>query len=109
VDYQARHRPEEEMAMLTAEIWPALDYSRVPYRVYHDTEIYAREQRHIFQGPTWNFLALEAEIPNPGDFRATWVGETLVVVDRDEGGRVKAFVNRCAHRGALVRRDGRSG
>src|SRR5215469_7112603 len=93
------------MGMLTSGIWPALDYSRVPYRLYHDAEIYAREQRHIFQGPTWNFLALEAEIPTPGDFRATWVGETPVVVDRDEAGAVKAFVNRCAHRGALVRRE----
>jgi len=91
--------------MLTPGIWPVLDYSRVPHRLYHDAEIYAREQRQIFQGPTWNFLALEAEIPAPGDFRASWVGETPVVVDRDEAGAVKAFVNRCAHRGALVRRE----
>jgi anthranilate 1,2-dioxygenase large subunit len=91
--------------MLTAEIWPVHDYSRVPYRVYHDPEIYARERRQIFEGPTWSFLALEAEIPTPGDFRTTWVGETPVVADRDEAGAVKAFVNRCAHRGALVRRE----
>jgi anthranilate 1,2-dioxygenase large subunit len=91
--------------MLSAAIWPALDYSRVPYRLYHDPEIYEREQQHIFQGPTWNFLALEAEIPNPGDFRTTHLGETPVVVNRDEAGAVKAFVNRCAHRGALVRRE----
>ena len=30
--------------MVTAAIWPALDYSRVPYRLYHDADIYAREQ-----------------------------------------------------------------
>ncbi len=91
--------------MVTAAIWPALDYSRVPYPLYHDALIYEREQQQIFQGPTWNFLGLEAEIPNPGDFRTTYVGETPVVVDRDEAGNVKAFVNRCAHRGALVRRE----
>jgi anthranilate 1,2-dioxygenase large subunit len=91
--------------MVTAAIWPALDYSRVPYRVYHDADIYEREQRQIFAGPTWNFLGLEAEIPNPGDFRTALVGATPVVVDRDEAGCVKAFVNRCAHRGALVRRE----
>ena len=91
--------------MVTAAIWPALDYSRVPYRLYHDAEIYAREQERIFRGPTWNYLGLEAEIPNPGDFRATYVGETPVVVNRDKEGAVKAFVNRCAHRGALVRRE----
>ena len=54
--------------MVTAAIWPALDYSRVPYRLYHDAEIYAREQERIFRGPAWNFLGLEAEIPEPGRF-----------------------------------------
>ena len=91
--------------MVTAAIWPALDYSRVPYRLYHDTELYRREQESIFQGPVWNYLGLDTEIPNPGDFRATYVGDTPVVFNRDEAGAVRAFVNRCAHRGALVRRE----
>jgi anthranilate 1,2-dioxygenase large subunit len=91
--------------MVNAAIWPALDYSRVPYRLYHDAEIYEREQERIFRGPVWSFLGLEAEIPNPGDFRATWVGDTPVIVNRDEKGALRAFVNRCAHRGALVRRE----
>jgi anthranilate 1,2-dioxygenase large subunit len=91
--------------MVNAAIWPALDYSRVPYRLYHDAEIYEREQERIFRGPVWSFLGLEAEIPKPGDFRATWVGDTPVIVNRDEKGVLRAFVNRCAHRGALVRRE----
>ncbi len=91
--------------MVTAAMWPARDYSRVPYRLYHDPEIYEHEQERIFRGPVWSFLGLEAEIPDPGDFRTTWVGETPVVVNRDQTGAVKAFVNRCAHRGAMVRRE----
>src|SRR5438445_1151844 len=90
---------------LTAEIWPALDYSRVPYRLYHDAELYAREQERSFGGPVWSFLGLQAEIPKPGDFRASYVGETPIIFNRDETGAVKAFVNRCAHRGAQVRRE----
>ena len=70
--------------MLTAEIWPTLDYSRVPYRLYHDAEAYEREQERIFRGPTWHFLALAAEIPANGDFRATQVGDTPVIVNRDD-------------------------
>ena len=54
--------------MLTAEIWPALDYSRVPYRLYHDAELYGREQERIFGGPVWSFLGLEAEIPQTRRF-----------------------------------------
>ncbi len=91
--------------MLTSEIWPALDYSRVPYRLYHDVEAYEREQERIFRGPTWNFLGLEAEIANNGDFRAAYVGDTPVVVNRGANGAIHAFVNRCAHRGAMVRRE----
>lgn len=90
---------------VTAAIWPMLDYSRVPYRLYHDAELHAREQERIFRGPVWNFLGLAAEIPEPGDFRASYVGDTPVIFNRDEAGGVKAFVNRCAHRGALVRRE----
>jgi anthranilate 1,2-dioxygenase large subunit len=91
--------------MVNALIWPVLDYSRVPYRLYHDAELYEREQERIFRGPVWSFLGLETEIANPGDFLTTWVGDTPVVVNRDEQGALRAFVNRCAHRGALVRRE----
>jgi anthranilate 1,2-dioxygenase large subunit len=90
---------------LTSAIWPALDYSRVPYRLYHDADAYDREQERIFRGPAWHLLGLEAEIPNDGDFRATYVGDTPVIVNRDANGVIHAFVNRCAHRGALVRRE----
>jgi anthranilate 1,2-dioxygenase large subunit len=91
--------------MLDAAIWPTLDYTRVPYRLYHDPEVYQREQARIFRGPTWNFLGLEAEIPNPGDFRTTYVGDRPVIVNRDANGTIHALVNRCAHRGAMVRRE----
>ncbi len=59
----------------------------------------------MFRGPTWLFLGLEAEIPNAGDFRASWLGDTPVVYNRAFDGTVYTFVNRCAHRGALVRRE----
>ena len=48
--------------------WPGPDNSRVPFWVYSDPDIPAREPRLLFQGPTWNFLCLEAEIPTPGDY-----------------------------------------
>ena len=51
--------------------WPDDDISRVPYQVYTAAEISAREQENVFQGPTWNFLCLEAELANPGDYKTT--------------------------------------
>lgn len=84
--------------------WERNDYSRIPFRLYHDEEVYALEMERIFRGPCWNYLCLEAEIPNPGDYRTTWVGDTQVVVSRamGEGGTIHAFVNRCSHRGAQI-------
>ena len=85
--------------------FPAADCSRIPYGMYRDAEIYALEQQHIFRGPTWNYLALEAEIPNPGDFRLVAVGDTPVIVNRARDGSLHAMVNRCAHRGSIVQRN----
>ena len=82
--------------------WPAEGITRVPYWVYQDEDIYAREQERIYRGATWNFLGLEAELPAPGDFKATFVGEMPVVVARDLQGALRCFENRCAHRGALL-------
>ncbi|BAI97356.1 aromatic oxygenase [Sphingobium sp. TA15] len=83
-------------------IFPASDGSRIPYKVFSSQEIYDREQERIYRGPTWNFLGLAAELPNSGDFKSTFVGDTPVVMTRTEDGDIAAWVNRCAHRGAMV-------
>ena len=81
--------------------WPE-GLTRVPFWSYQDPEILRREQQRLFEGPVWNYVCLEAEIPDPGDWRATFVGEMPVVVARDTDGSLAAFENRCAHRGALI-------
>jgi anthranilate 1,2-dioxygenase large subunit/terephthalate 1,2-dioxygenase oxygenase component alpha subunit len=82
--------------------WPAEGVTRVPYWVYQDEEVYREEQQRIFRGPTWNYLCLEAELPDPKSFITTFVGDMPVVVARDPNGALHAWENRCAHRGALV-------
>lgn len=82
--------------------WPSNGLSEVPFRLYTDPAQYAEEQRRIFQGPTWSYLCLTAELPNHGDYVATTVGEAAVIVTRDSSGGINAFVNRCAHRGNLL-------
>jgi len=62
----------------------------------------ALEQKRLFEGPVWNFLCLETELPNIGDYRTTFVGSMPVVAVRAEDGELVAFENRCAHRGALI-------
>jgi phenylpropionate dioxygenase-like ring-hydroxylating dioxygenase large terminal subunit len=82
-------------------VWSG-DATRVPYWVYRDKELLRLEQRRVFEGPVWNFLCLESEIAEPGDWRATKLGQMPVVVARDADGSIAAFENRCAHRGALI-------
>lgn len=88
--------------MSTAPLWPDDDVSRVPYRVYTDPDLHVREQERIFRGPTWNFLCLEAELPEPGDYKTSFIGDASIIVVRDSDGGINALVNRCAHKGALV-------
>ena len=87
-----------------ARVWPD-DVSRIPFWVYTDPDLYRLEQERIFRGPAWSYVALGCEIPRPGDFVRTSVGETPVVVVRDKGGAVRVLVNRCAHRGAQLCRE----
>src|ERR1051325_667061 len=82
--------------------FPSNALSDVPFRVYTDPEQYRLEQEGIFKGPTWSYLCLAGEIPNPGDWVATTLGEVAIIVARGTDGAVNAFVNRCAHRGNLL-------
>lgn len=82
--------------------WPIEGVTRAPYSVMSDPAIYRIEQERIFRGPVWHFLCLEAEIPEPGSFRTTYIGETPIIVARDRDGAINAMVNRCSHKGALL-------
>ncbi len=88
-----------------AYIWPAEGLTRVPDWVYTDDFIYQREVEKIFHGRTWNFVALEDEVRNPGDFIRSNVGPTPVVVSRADDGSIHVFENRCVHRAAEFCRD----
>src|SRR3984893_4142398 len=82
--------------------WPKQGNARVPYRVFADPEIYRAERDRVFLGPTWQYLALADELPERGNYKTTFRGETPVIVTRGEDGQIHAMVNRCAHRGNLV-------
>jgi anthranilate 1,2-dioxygenase large subunit len=67
--------------------------------------LYLAEGERLFRGPHWNYLCVEAEIPNAGDYMVCYVGETQVVANRMENGEIAAFINSCAHRGAQLVRN----
>ncbi len=87
---------------LAADIRWQPGLTRVPFAAYQSEELLAQEQQRLFEGPTWNYLCLDVELPQPGSYRSTFIGTTPVVVVRDTDGTLRGFENRCAHRGALI-------
>ncbi|MES2631721.1 MAG: aromatic ring-hydroxylating dioxygenase subunit alpha [Pseudomonadota bacterium] len=87
--------------------WSQPGSSRVPFWAYTDAQLYQQELQKIFYGAHWNYVGLEVEIPNTGDFKLTFVGERQVIMVRDRVAPrdrgvdtgIRVVENRCAHRG----------
>ncbi|RLA43779.1 MAG: aromatic ring-hydroxylating dioxygenase subunit alpha [Gammaproteobacteria bacterium] len=77
------------------------DGGQVNRKVFCDPEIYALETERLF-GRAWLFLAHESQLTQAGDYLTTFMGEDPVVVIRQKDGSIKAFINACRHRGALL-------
>src|SRR6185312_3089515 len=93
------------VALETHNAWPAGVLTRVPNWIYQSADIYAAEQENIFRGAAWTFLCLEIDIPRRGDYRTAALGDMPVIVVREDNRAIRAFENRCAHRGALLAFD----
>jgi len=96
---------DPELALMKRYVWPTEGLTRIPDWVYTDQTIYEREVEKIFHGRTWNYVALECEVPNPGDFIRSNVGPTPVVVVRAADCSINVFENRCSHRAAEFCRE----
>ena len=68
-------------------------------------ELHRIELERFFYRSHWCYVGLEVEIPNPGDFKRTVVGERSVIMIRDDSGDVNVVENVCAHRGRQFCRE----
>ena len=74
------------------------DQGLVNRSIFIDEDIYRQELENIF-ARCWLFLCHESQLPKPGDFLTTYMGEDPVLVWRDSRGEVNAYLNQCRHRG----------
>lgn len=85
--------------------WEGGGSSRIPFAAYTDEALHRRELERFFYRGHWCYVGLEAEIPNPGDFKRTAVGERSVILTRAVDGSVHVVENVCAHRGMAFCRE----
>ncbi len=69
--------------------------------IFSDPDIYQQELELIF-ARMWLFVGHESQIPNPGDFVRSRMGEEQVIVTRGRDQQVYVLLNSCAHRGNMV-------
>jgi nitrite reductase/ring-hydroxylating ferredoxin subunit len=80
------------------------DVMRVPVEHYLDPVRWQREVEMFRRTPL--MLALGGELRGPNSYKAMTVMDVPVLLTRGAEGEVRAFVNQCSHRGAIVVADG---
>jgi p-cumate 2,3-dioxygenase subunit alpha len=85
---------------------PVRQSFRVSRRAFADRALLEREQERIFSR-CWLYVGHESEIRSANDFLVRRVGQRPVIFTRSSDNVVRAFLNVCAHRGAMVCREKR--
>jgi len=78
-----------------------LDHGLISREIFVNEEIYREEQEKIF-ARTWLFIGHESQVPKPGDFFVSCMGEESVILVRDQRSKIHVFLNTCRHRGMKV-------
>jgi choline monooxygenase len=73
----------------------------LPFAWYSDPETLRRERERIF-ARSWQYAGRADEIARHSSYLAVDAGGIPIVVTRDRAGELRAFVNVCRHRGAVL-------
>ena len=72
----------------------------LPWAWYSDPAVFEREQERIFRR-SWQYVGHAVEVER-GGYVASQLGRLPVVITRDREGHLRAFINVCRHRGAVL-------
>ena len=73
----------------------------LPYSWYSDPAIYRLEQERIFRR-TWQYVGHVGQLPARGSYVGARAGDVPVLVVRGRDLELRAFLNVCRHRGAVL-------
>ena len=73
----------------------------VSSRIFTDPEIFAREQRSVFDR-SWLYLGHRSQVASAGDFMQTYAGTRPLLLCLSDDGQYHAIANVCAHRGSRI-------
>ncbi len=78
-----------------------LERGTISREIFVSNAIYQEELEKIF-ARSWLFVGHETQVPKPGDYFVSGMGEESVILCRDRSGRLHVFLNSCMHRGMKV-------
>src|SRR6266852_4536916 len=79
----------------------ALKHGCISREIFVNEDVYQQEQEQLFTH-AWLFVGHESQIPRPGDYFISCMGEESVILTRDPQQKVHVFLNTCRHRGMKV-------
>jgi choline monooxygenase len=71
----------------------------LPAEWYTDVARFHEERARIFRH-SWQFVGYSDQLPEGGSYMSARIGDTPLVITRDQAGALHAFVNVCRHRGS---------
>ena len=77
------------------------DGRTIPFDWYSDPAVLRLERERIFRR-AWQYAGRVDQVAEPGAFFTCDLAGIPIVVVRDDGGGLRAFLNICRHRGSLV-------
>ena len=108
MDYQTVGNVAEKMLAYVEDgsTYQSDKITTVPATHYTDPDRWTREMDLIFKRVPL-MLALSAEVPAPGSYKAMEAVGMPILITRDKDAKVHAFLNVCTHRGGPLAEEGR--
>ncbi len=78
-----------------------LKHGVISREIFVSEDIYQQELEQLF-ARAWLFVGHESQVPKPGDYFVSCMGEESVILTRDSQQRIHVFLNTCRHRGMKV-------